>query len=223
METIILNETEEVNLSKDYIKVENSFGGNQEWSDKKQISDYGCGLIAFNDLVLYMKPGLRTKYDKKEYYLKRLEETRNSYFRFWCFRGIPGIWLSLAMKRFIRGNDLPYRVSWGVLPWNLKKRIKDMIRLYDLPVIFSIGPGYFRKNRVTFYERRGKIFNPVCHTKSHYVTVTGYIEEAGTGRLMLRISSWGNMYYIDFNEYCDYVKKNDNFYFSSILSLKKTT
>ena len=40
-------------------------------------------------------------------------------------------------------------------------------------------------------------------------------------KTMLEISSWGKKYYVNYNDYLDYVKKNDNFYFSNILYIKK--
>lgn len=222
MKKIVLNEIEEVNLSKSYIVVESSFGGNQGWSDKKLVADYGCGLIAFNDAILYMKTGLRRKFNSKENYLNRLYMIKKDYFKFWFWHGIPGIFLSLAMNRFFKGNNMPYKAKWGVLPCNLKRRIKEMINHMDVPVIISVGPGYLNKNRVTLYERVSKKeFQEVNSAKGHYMTVTGYIEEPGTEKLMLRLSSWGKMYYMDYSEYEEYVKKSDNFYFSSILNIRK--
>ena len=38
---------------------------------------------------------------------------------------------------------------------------------------------------------------------------------------MLRISSWGHEYYVNYNEYMDHVKKNDNFLFSNILYIRE--
>ena len=222
MKKIILNEFEEVNLSKNYIKVENSFGGNQGWSNKKLISDYGCGLIAFNDAVLYMKDGVRRTFGSKENYLTRLDMIKKDYFKFWFWHGIPGIFLSLAMNRFFKGNNMPYKARWGVLPWNLKRRIREMIQQMDVPAIISVGPGYLNKRRVTLYERiSDNTFQESNSTKGHYMMVTGFIEEPGTEKLMLRISSWGKMYYIDYSEYEQYIKKSDNFYFTSILNIKK--
>jgi hypothetical protein len=40
-------------------------------------------------------------------------------------------------------------------------------------------------------------------------------------KIMLEISSWGKKYYVNYNDYRDYVKKNDNYYFSNILYIKK--
>ena len=66
--------------------------------------------------------------------------------------------------------------------------------------------------------------NPVSVLNGgHYVTVTG-VEEYSTSdgtKIMLEISSWGRKYYVNYDEYLEYVRKNDNFYFSNILYIKK--
>ena len=44
--------------------------------------------------------------------------------------------------------------------------------------------------------------------KSHYVTVTGMLDDNIQGKIYLEISSWGKKFYIDFDEYCKFVEKN---------------
>lgn len=54
----------------------------------------------------------------------------------------------------------------------------------------------------------------------HYVIVTGLIKDELTGRIMLRISSWGNLYYINYEEYRDYVENIGETYTSSLIYIK---
>ena len=44
-------------------------------------------------------------------------------------------------------------------------------------------------------------------------------ESSGVG--MMEISSWGEKYYVNFNEYREFVRKNDNFLFSNILYIRR--
>ena len=39
------------------------------------------------------------------------------------------------------------------------------------------------------------------YVKGHYVTVTGIIVDSETNKWWMKISSWGQEYYIDFSEY----------------------
>lgn len=56
----------------------------------------------------------------------------------------------------------------------------------------------------------------------HYVTVTGVIKDDVAGRIMLRISSWGKQYYINYEEYRDYIENTSGTFTSSIVYVKKT-
>lgn len=60
------------------------------------------------------------------------------------------------------------------------------------------------------------------NVNSHYVTVTGIIKDEIAGRIMLRISSWGKQYYINYEEYRDYVDSTGDTFTSSILQARKT-
>ncbi len=55
----------------------------------------------------------------------------------------------------------------------------------------------------------------------HYVTVTGIIKDDVAGRIMLRISSWGREYYINYEEYRDYIESYSGTYTSSMVHIKK--
>ena len=91
----------------------------------------------------------------------------------------------------------------------------------DIPVTLSIGPFssgvYFYKCIETnngiipyeyvidyneYIESPGKpyIIKPML-VNSHYVTVTGAYRDLQTRKIWLRISSWGEEYYIDYNNY----------------------
>ncbi len=55
----------------------------------------------------------------------------------------------------------------------------------------------------------------------HYVTVTAIVKDDVAGRIMLRISSWGREYYINYEEYRDYIESYSGTYTSSLVHIKK--
>lgn len=82
-----------------------SYGGNQQWSRKKAVQKYGCGVIAGTDLLLYLS--LHKEYCKgKEFknwekengileaeeYMELAETMRRHYFPVIPGLGMPG-WL----------------------------------------------------------------------------------------------------------------------------------
>ncbi|NLP33636.1 MAG: hypothetical protein GX359_00350 [Clostridiales bacterium] len=59
------------------------------------------------------------------------------------------------------------------------------------------------------------------NVNSHYVVVTGVEIDSVYGKVMLRISSWGKSYYINYEEYRDYIETFGGTFTSSILHFKK--
>jgi len=56
---------------------------------------------------------------------------------------------------------------------------------------------------------------------SHFITVTGIIRDDIASRYMLRISSWGKQYYINYEEYRHYVESTGGTITSSIVQIIK--
>jgi hypothetical protein len=65
-----------------------------------------------------------------------------------------------------------------------------------------------------------KVAYPIIN--SHFVTVTGIIKDDIASRFMLRISSWGKLYYINYEEYRDYIESTGGTFTSSIVQIRKT-
>ena len=260
-----------VRLNKPYISVENSFGGNQEWFEKtgrpwkgRAIKGYGCGLIGASDVLLHILDNLPLQtaeklegnkgIDSKNLisktdYIDFIRNMERRYFHIFPKLGLSGILLALGMnlyfmihrKEIKRLTGHKYRARWAVWPSKLLDRIKEMLES-DLPVIISIGPGFFHKDKVRFYveesvnnksnsngqfkttdkttDRKEKRYKVATSTRDHYVTITGIIESKEDNITLLEISSWGKKYYIRYDEYRNFVKKCDNFYFSNILYIK---
>lgn len=145
-------------------------------------------------------------------------------------------------------NSYSHNYSLGLkASWRWKLTYYDMLEIMeemlgkDIPVILSIGPNWpnlWGKKGVAFYERREIDFyapdgsqtvksKPYYYqsveqaVNGHYVVVTGIIKDDITSRIMLRISSWGKMYYINYEEYRDYIDSSSSSWLSSLVQIKR--
>ncbi len=138
--------------------------------------------------------------------------------------------IARAVRSYSRTYGLGLKAAWK---WKLNyydmyDRMEEMLGR-DLPVILSIGPNVpklWGRKGIPFYELKeidyldpgAKGQEPMTEASKpyyyktveegingHYVTVTALIKDEVTGRIMLRISSWGKQYYINYEEYRDYI------------------
>ena len=200
-----------------------SYGGNQAWLSGSDQRAYGCGLIAAADILRYLRNSPAEL--EKANYLEEIDEVAK-FFRVRGKLGVNGFGLARGMNRSFRKEGLPYRAKWSIGRRRLERRLAEMLEA-DIPVLLSVGPGFFhKKERLPLYQKgEDGTCQPVSSMKDHYVVVTGRElvpgeETSEEGRDMLRISSWGTMYYIAFDEYLEHVKRYDNFLFSSILYIR---
>lgn len=210
-----------ISLSKDYVRIERngkmSYGGSQMWFDNSAIRVCGCGPVAVFDTLLYLTNRQKGTLSLEEY-KRQLEEVSRRYFPLIKPFGINGILLAAGTNRILRRYHLPYRTFWAVSGRKFWPRVEDLLR-QDLPVVFSVGPNFpaiWQKNRLTFYQKQANgSYVPVSSAKSHYITATGIDEE------WLRISSWGNEYYIKRQEYDEYIRRHSTSIVSNILMFRK--
>lgn len=240
-----------LSLKKQYIEVRQpdgtfTYGGNQAWLSTEVERSFGCGFIAAADILRYLRGRSddsnfeemsvdldsvnRVAVDSdrmgsgslsKQDYLDDIRKLAPD-FRVRGKLGITGFGLARRMNRIFRREKLPYRAKWSVGRKRLERRLFAMLEA-DIPVLLSVGPGFFHKGQhLPLYRRTPEgAYERASSMRDHYVTVTGVMTTedmmaSGNGD-MLRISSWGHEYYINFSEYLDHVKKYDNFLFSSIL------
>ncbi len=143
------------------------------------------------------------------------------------------------------GLGLQAAWKWTLNYYDMYDLIEEMLEK-DFPIILSIGPNtpnLWGRKGISFYELREIDFQPTpsqINTENseevpkpyyykavkydingHYVTVTGLIKDELTGRIMLRISSWGGLYYINYEEYRDYVENVGGTFTSSLIDIKR--
>lgn len=163
------------------------------------------------------------------------------------FIAVLGPKVATAINSYSDLNNLNLEASWKwkLTYYDMYDMIADMLE-HDIPVILSIGPNtpnLFGKKGIPFYEKKEidyqenpedtnapkKDYKPyyynVVHKEvnSHYITVTALIKDDVAGRIMLRISSWGKLYYINYEEYREYIENYSGTFTSSIVQVKYST
>ena len=224
---------------------EQSCGGNQLWLSESRLSSYGCGVIAVSDIILYFfyhdsimeelfcsflsKQGINLSKNQhgildKETYCHYIELMEMSYFPINpLVKGVTGIRLMKGFNQCAEQFGIPYFATWAVPKKEILTYLQGMLQA-EMPVLLSIGPNapsIWRDIKIPFYkkEAEGK-YQKEGMINSHYVTVVGV--ELSTDEVpMLAVSSWGKKYYLNWQEYQDYVKKYSWTYFNNILLLQK--
>ncbi|MBQ7707498.1 MAG: hypothetical protein IJT72_06950 [Lachnospiraceae bacterium] len=192
----IVNKT---TLKSEYISVDGSFGGNQRWlrvDEKKAntLSDYGCGLISANDVLLYISD--LPVAPSKDKYIAAIRDMNRRYFRVLPFLGLSGILMSFYMKLYLflhkKHFKSRYKVRWRVSSRKILTKISEMLE-NDIPVVLSVGPCFIRgrKKELPLYSLKQQIsgntvdavnhenhvsFEQINSVKDHYVNVTGIYE-----------------------------------------------
>ena len=161
------------------------------------------------------------------------------------FIAVLGPKVAAAINSYSNKNGLGLKASWkfNLTYYDMYDIIEDMLD-HDIPVILSIGPNtpkLWGKKGVPFYEKkeiqymdedtvsdnglekRKPYYYKVAYSdiNAHYVTVTGIVKDEVASRIMLRISSWGKQYYLNYEEYRDYVENYSGTFTSSIVQVKK--
>lgn len=193
------------------------------------IENSGCGLIAFGDLLLYLsmqdkkyqtpitdrvKPddGEKAGYDYKSY-MSYIQHLDNWYAAAIRGVGVPSFSLEDGFNRYSKKFGLGLTAKWGVKKEDILPKMSEMLE-NGLPVIISIGPDFNlgKKVGVPFYTKD----SPTDEYKvkenweesinGHYITIRGItVTNDSPPRTMLKASSWGDEYYIDYDKYLSYI------------------
>jgi hypothetical protein len=186
-----------------------------------------------------LQGGLQVKYDNYDAYVRIINDHYTKTQRFIAVLG-PKVASAINSYSDDYGLGLQAAWKWKLTYYDMYDMIEEMLR-QDIPVILAIGPNspnLWGKKGIPFYELKEidyqesddpavgnskpyyyKVVHPAIN--GHYVTVTGIIKDDVAGRIMLRISSWGKQYYINYEEYRDYAETAGSTLTSSIVQVKK--
>ena len=200
----------------------------------------GCGLISISDILLYLAIS-DSKYDTEatqfitnkttglvidscayEIYINYMNM---SYFPTLRLLGLNGLSMRNNTNIYSLMHSLDLDADWAVNIPVMKTCIAEMLD-NNIPVCLAIGPG---EPGISFYDQdkidKTKPYTFVVNSykskvSDHYITVTVMLEDHIMKKTYLEISSWGDKYYIDFEEYIDHINKTNDV-FSNILYIRK--
>lgn len=207
---------ERMRLKREYLHVlgrgRPSFGGSQSWLSSRTERDFGCGLIACADVLLYLTG--RTELTREEYlaYVRQYKR----YFLQLPRMGIDGLRLAWGINRCFAREGIARHARWCAAGAQVWPRIGQMLA-QDCPTVIAIGPNFpllWQKHELPLYRRTLEGYVVDCRVKGHYVTVTALDERYA------EVSSWGRRLYIDRQEFEDYVKKHSIWLFCNILYIE---
>lgn len=192
------------------------YGGDQGWfaEEYKRLEEHGCGIIATVNLYLYMSG--RTHLTQEEYMQEVWQfVTWNFPVEIELFVGTGYDVFSMTdyLNDFFYKNGMSAYAHWKITRSGMLEDIEQMLS-DNIPVILEIGDGKEDENevkdKITFYTLSKGEYVATKMTHNHYVTVTGIIEyenQDETHQTMLEISSWGEKYYMDYDEYMDFIER----------------
>ena len=206
-----------------------TYGGNQVSSASRTIRRCGCGVISCLDLLLYLdrycaycQSDLFPQLDQDapislKTYDALAQQLCRQYFPLVPPLGMNVLVMVMGLNRYFRSHHIMLRAHWGVVPGKLWHTIDSMLE-HDLPVIMAIGqnfPFLWQKAKCGLYQQTSDArLLRARATKAHYVNITGSSET------WIRVSSWGQMYFMNKNEYMRYVEQHSSYLFSNIVRLE---
>ena len=227
-----------------------SYGGSQTWysteqeNTDKRLHRFGCGVIAVGDILLYLDREHHFSSDliqnlcypqnnfSQDVYLDYIRFLNRTYIhvlpRFGTF--IPG--LIVALNRYFIRYSIPIRARYLFFSTknSMLHKLQNMLG-DNLPVILCIGanfPCLWGKKGVTFYQPessdKGQRYVPSGnnHVNRHFVTITGILyPDSPEESVMLEISSWGDKYYINYDELRHYILHDSLQGITTIIQLRK--
>ena len=205
-----------------------SFGGSQMHSDDSTLIKYGCGIVAVQEVLLYLTryhgcPGrdlfgemaFKAVVSSEEYH-KTLDHLRARYLHLIPSFGINGISLVIGLNAAFRRYGFPYRGQWKIASRNFYPCMEEMLR-NDIPIIISVGPNFpdlWGKRTVSLNPERNMRGIPAQGINAHYMIATGLDDEC------IHVSSWGRKYLIDRREYDEYVRRISSSIVSNLVYIK---
>lgn len=178
------------------------------------------------------------KYENYDLYVRQIDKC---YTHTRHIIAVLGPKVASAINTYSEDFDLGLKAAWRwkLSYYDMLDIIEEMLAL-DIPIILSIGPNWpnlWGKKGISFYERKEIDFPDIDSSflkvkpyyyhavqqgiNGHYVVITGIVKDEIAGRIMLCISSWGKKYYINYEEYRDYIDTLSTTWLSSLVQIKK--
>ena len=209
------------------------------------LSDHGCGLVSCSDILLYMSMSdsqymtnlisNNITYDENGYidytsYMEYLCDM-NEIINVMDYLGTNGVQLMCVMNMYSNSAGFDWFTSWETSADGeiISSKIQEMLN-NDIPVMLSMGPNLSSAHGVNLYDwvysgaispldnpYRFEVGSYSKKVNGHFVTVTGLIVDEVKNQRYLRISSWGLEFYINFDEYLEYMTEESNRVFTNIL------
>jgi len=181
----------------------------------------------------------------KEKYMTFVEEIRDRYAMILGSSGTFAWQLGHAINRYCEDNGIDKKAHFevNVSPLRLLKKMEKMLK-DNQPVILMIGQSSpvvlsrVRKIGIPFFKQKkciniGKSTSKSAYAEykiaeknvyGHFVVVTGiFIDEHpkwASQSIMLRISSWGEEYYISYAHYCQFINTVSKPWLNGIISIE---
>ncbi len=184
------------------------FGGAQEWLDPDR-EKYSCGVVAAVNTYLYMTG--QTTVTKRDYvHLCDQFCDEHPIDKFLIekakFGAIPPSMGDYLEDR-CREHGLSIKTSWNWYKGVDRYETMKKMLANNIPVVWGLDSG---RKELTLYSYENDSYikkNRNDEVSSHYVVATAIYEQEqadGSYRRMVEVSSYGQRYYIDYDEYLDF-------------------
>lgn len=181
----------------------------------------------------------------KDRYMTFVEEIRDQYAMIFGSSGTFAWQLSHAINCYCEDNGIAKKAHFevGISPLELLKKMQNMLQ-NNHPVILMIGQSWpvtlskLRKTGIPFFKQKrcmsiGKSDPKAAYAEykiteknvyGHFVVVTGILIDEhpkwASQNIMLRISSWGEEYYISYAHYWQFIRKSSKPWLNGIISIE---
>lgn len=169
-------------------------------------------------------------------YIEYIKNMGRKYFSIIPYVGVLGTDIASGINAYSRINGLNLNAKWGVSERKILPDIIEMLKS-NIPVPLSVFIGLHKNSfnnsfvsclndysAVRLYDLKEKQDDPYYFSVSgsrtmrgHYANVTQVILNGVKNEVYLKVSSWGQSYYIDFDEFRKYVAFNDSYLFCNIV------
>lgn len=193
-----------------------------------RLARLGCGVIAINNLELYLLHGSGMSREEYETYVRNnwqgVYRIHSDYLNFKA--GLYPWKMEAGLRIFLeRINHSAKVVKWAPF-WTKSRKIQKSLVIEeikrmldaDIPVIFAYYT-FIEQDSLDLYDSLQKALDgdPQDHVNSHYMTITGLYEYdlQNEKKYILYIESWGRMYYIRYDQFAAKLS-----YFNNILLVR---